>query len=271
MMTVISPLAIVLGGPTASRTVSPIRQAGRLLISTVCEPSITTPGPCGGIGKGVAQEWMSAPPAELEIILPIDAAEAAFTDSSAAFAAGAPGVPAAARVAASATLMAVSEICLAACNAPPTAPPTPLQAGSDPISTFRLPGPGPKTGGSGCTTLSVTLAAGPVGITCPLSSSVNCALIKLDQRSLHIHQSVGSDVYICGCINLYAGLGIHFNSDGAHLQLAGLGGDRDIRDRLDRDGVVFRADNDLVVVGLVDDLDRLGAALVVESNDVSAA
>ena len=37
--------AILLGGPTASRTVSPMRQAGRLSMRTVVLPSMTTPGP----------------------------------------------------------------------------------------------------------------------------------------------------------------------------------------------------------------------------------
>jgi len=47
------PIAILFGGPIASRIVSPTRQAGRLLIITVVLPSITTPGPCGGIGSGI--------------------------------------------------------------------------------------------------------------------------------------------------------------------------------------------------------------------------
>ena len=55
IMTVISPLAILFGGPMASRIVSPMRHAGRLFIITVAEPSITTPGPCGGTGEGVTQ------------------------------------------------------------------------------------------------------------------------------------------------------------------------------------------------------------------------
>jgi hypothetical protein len=83
--------------------VLPTKQAGRLLMSTVAHPSITTPGPCGGIGNGVTQAWISAPPAKEVIIEPIDAAAAALVASSAALAAGAAGVPAAARVAASAT------------------------------------------------------------------------------------------------------------------------------------------------------------------------
>ena len=90
MITVGQPIAILFGGPTASRIVSPMRHAGRLFITTVVEPSMTTPGPCGGIGNGVTQVWISAPPAEELIIEPIDAAAAAFVVSSAAFAAGAP-------------------------------------------------------------------------------------------------------------------------------------------------------------------------------------
>jgi hypothetical protein len=84
------------------------------LIMTVAHPSMTTPGPCGGRGNGVAQAWMSAPIAEEVIIEPIDAAAVAFAVSSAALAAGAPGVPAAAKVAACATWMVVSETCFAA-------------------------------------------------------------------------------------------------------------------------------------------------------------
>ena len=41
---------------------------------TVEHPSITTPGPCGGRGKGVTQAWMSAPAADEVIVEPIDAA-----------------------------------------------------------------------------------------------------------------------------------------------------------------------------------------------------
>src|SRR4029453_19674861 len=51
--TVGQPIAILLGGPTASRMVLPTKQAGRLLIDKVAHPSITPPGPCGGIGNGV--------------------------------------------------------------------------------------------------------------------------------------------------------------------------------------------------------------------------
>ena len=35
----------------ASSRVSPWRLGGRLLIMTVADPSITTPGPCGGTGE----------------------------------------------------------------------------------------------------------------------------------------------------------------------------------------------------------------------------
>src|SRR6476660_5640529 len=89
--------------------VSPNRHAGRLSMRTVCEPSITTPGPWGGIGNGVTHACLSAIPATEAIIEAIDVAAVAFVVSSAAFAAGAPGVPAAASVAASATLIVVSE------------------------------------------------------------------------------------------------------------------------------------------------------------------
>src|ERR1700720_2881138 len=117
MSTVGQPMAMLFGGPIASRTVSPWRHAGRLLMTTVFEPLITTPGPCGGIGKGVAHMWISAPPAAAEICAPIAAPAAVFAASSAALAAGKPGVPAAATVAACATLMVLSDMALEACNA----------------------------------------------------------------------------------------------------------------------------------------------------------
>ena len=50
--TVTQPATILFGGPIASSKVSPIRAGGRLLTMTVAEPSITTPGPCGGTGDG---------------------------------------------------------------------------------------------------------------------------------------------------------------------------------------------------------------------------
>src|SRR5215813_1821967 len=107
--TVNSPNATLLGGPTASTMVSPCRHAGSPLMSTVCEPSTITPGPCGGTGNGVAQTWISAPPAPPVIMLPIEAAAVALAVCSAASAAGAPGVPAAAAVAASAAWIVASD------------------------------------------------------------------------------------------------------------------------------------------------------------------
>jgi hypothetical protein len=50
-----APTRTLSGGPTASMMVSPCRQAGSPLTSTVGEPSMMTPGPCGGSGKGVVQ------------------------------------------------------------------------------------------------------------------------------------------------------------------------------------------------------------------------
>ncbi|MEZ5393293.1 MAG: hypothetical protein R2724_10570 [Bryobacterales bacterium] len=147
MITVNSPLTILFGGPIASKTVSPKRHAGKLLIMTVGLPSMTTPGPCGGTGKGVVHRWMSAMPAIEVIIEPMAAAAAALVASSAAFAAGAPGVPAAASVADSATLIVVSLICFAACSAAAAAAGTPRHAGKNPIRTVGLPGPGCNTGG----------------------------------------------------------------------------------------------------------------------------
>src|SRR4028119_1043960 len=55
IMTVGQPIEIVFGGPMASRIVSPCRAAGIKAIVTVAEGVITTPGPCGGTGDGVAQ------------------------------------------------------------------------------------------------------------------------------------------------------------------------------------------------------------------------
>ena len=108
------PMAILFGGPTASTIVSPTRQAGSLLMNTEVDPSTTTPGPCGGIGSGVAQTWMSAIPAAPLIIDPMEVAAVAFAVSSAALAAGAPGVPAAASVAASAAWSTLSDAAFAA-------------------------------------------------------------------------------------------------------------------------------------------------------------
>jgi hypothetical protein len=45
MITVVQPMAMLLGGPAASTIVFPCRAAGRLSIMTVAEPLITTPGP----------------------------------------------------------------------------------------------------------------------------------------------------------------------------------------------------------------------------------
>ncbi len=88
----------------ASVIVSPIRAAGILAIMTVVEGVVTTPGPCGGTGEGVAQTWISVP--ELEIILDIEAKRVPLSVCSAAKAIGAAG-PTAALVAVSATVIAV--------------------------------------------------------------------------------------------------------------------------------------------------------------------
>ena len=105
---------------------------------------------------------MSEPPAADEIVDPIVAAAVAFTVSSAALAAGAPGVPAAAKVAASAVAIAASDIAFAACSAAATAGFTPRHAGKNPIITVMAVGPPVKTGGNGCATESVILAAGGI-------------------------------------------------------------------------------------------------------------
>src|ERR1035437_8168528 len=69
MMTVMHPMTILLGGPIASMIVSPMRQAGQFSIITVADPSMTTPGPCGGRGHGNAQVCMLAPPAAAATIV----------------------------------------------------------------------------------------------------------------------------------------------------------------------------------------------------------
>jgi len=61
-----------------------------------------------GSGKGLAQLWISAPPALLTIVLLMVASAVAFVVSSGILAAGNPGVAAAALVAASAALISVS-------------------------------------------------------------------------------------------------------------------------------------------------------------------
>ncbi len=85
----------------ASVIVSPIRAAGILAIITVFEGVVTTPGPCGGTGDGVAQTCISVP--EPEIILDIEAKRDAFNACSVASKPGAAGVAPAALVAVSAT------------------------------------------------------------------------------------------------------------------------------------------------------------------------
>jgi hypothetical protein len=116
---------------------------------------------------------MSAPIDAPLIALDMAESAAAFAASAAAFAAGAAGVPAAAVAAASATCIAVSATCLAACRAATAASGMPRQAGKKPIITFVLPGPTVNTGGKGCTTLSVVLAAGPCGIN-SISGNLHC-------------------------------------------------------------------------------------------------
>ena len=66
-------------------------------MKTVRLPLITTPGPCGGSGKGVEQLWISAPTALLTIVVLMLAAAVAFVVCSAALAAGNAGVAEAAR------------------------------------------------------------------------------------------------------------------------------------------------------------------------------
>lgn len=84
IITVMQPIVIELGGPIASKIVSPTRQAPRLFIITVLEGVITTPGPWGGTGDGVVHMWMSAPPAAAVMAPPIAAADDVFRVCSAA-------------------------------------------------------------------------------------------------------------------------------------------------------------------------------------------
>ena len=58
-MTVGHPIAIGSAPPQASKTWSPWRAADRFPITTVVLPFVTKPGPCGGIGTGSGQMWMS--------------------------------------------------------------------------------------------------------------------------------------------------------------------------------------------------------------------
>jgi len=114
-----------------------------------------------GSGKGVAQLWISAPPALLTIVLLMLAAAVAFVVSWAILAAGHPGVAAeAALVAASAALIPVSLSAFADSIAPAEAKGIPRQAGKLPINRLGLPGPPVNTGGRGWATASVILADG---------------------------------------------------------------------------------------------------------------
>ena len=112
-----------------------------------------------GSGKGVAQLWISAPPALLTIVLLMLAAAVAFVVSSAILGAGNAGVAVAARVAASAALIPVSLTAFADSIAPAEAKGIPRQAGKLPINTLGLPGPPVNTGGRGWATAFVILAA----------------------------------------------------------------------------------------------------------------
>ena len=153
---------------------------------------MTAPGPCGGTGNGTGQMCLSAPvaAAAAETAEPIAAAAADFVASSAALAAGAPGVPWAAADAASADLIAASEAFLAACNPDATAAGRPRHAGSPPMRTVGLPGPGDK--GAPCAVGSDKRAAGPVG-------KISNLVEKLDHE-----QSVG-DIRLSGLDLLYEG------------------------------------------------------------------
>jgi len=180
MITVGSPLTILSGPPRISITVSPMRQAGRLLIITVFEPSITKPGPCGtGIGGvGMGHMCMLAP---VEAIAPAIAfaavVRAIFPAVSAAIAAGAAGVPDAAFVADSKVFIATSAAAFAACNAAPAPVGSASHAGRNPIRTLGLGGPGAN--GIPWAVTSDNRAAGPWGI-------VSIVQARIAERNRHL-------------------------------------------------------------------------------------
>src|SRR5688572_1979084 len=95
----------------------------------------------------------------LLINVPIAAAAAPFTVCSAARAKPAPGVPAAAFVAISAALTAVSAMAFAAWRALATEAGTPRHAGLPPMNTVGLPGEPHSAQGKGCVGWSPILAA----------------------------------------------------------------------------------------------------------------
>ena len=164
MIVVMQPMTIKSGGPMASRIVSPSRHAGILLIITVAEPVITTPGPCIGMSGNVLQLWISVPPAAaVEIAELIEARSAAFVASAAARAAGPPGVGAAATAAASAAVADARAVDCADWSPAAAASGSPRHAGRLPISTVGLPGDPARIPGMGCATASVTREPGPVG------------------------------------------------------------------------------------------------------------
>ena len=173
------PIEILLGGPSASTTVSPCRHAGSPLISTVGRPSTTTPAPCGGAGIWLVHSTVSAPPAAPAIVDAMLVAALALVASSAVLAA-AFDVPVAARVTASAVLMAASDTAFAAWIAAAAAAGTPRHANLPPMITFKLPGPGVNTGGPGWLTGSPTLAAGrPTRKLYPSRSTPSAAASRL--------------------------------------------------------------------------------------------
>src|SRR5262245_28020828 len=139
---------------------SPILHAPQLLMRTVWLGVITTPCTCGS-GKSGQMLMLNVPP-------PVIAAQTfvaicACASSMSAVAAAAAGVPAAAVAVAVFSATFLASLATVAASAAAAAAVIPSQAGSPPIRTFGLGGPG--TSGLPCTVGSVMRAAGPVGIT----------------------------------------------------------------------------------------------------------
>ncbi len=111
MITVGHPRATGSGPAQASKILSPMRAAGRLLIITVPLPLVTNPGPWGGMGQGIGQMCMSLIGAMLDTVADAAIAAVALMPSVYAWlaAGSAPGTAdAVVHVAVRATLVALS-------------------------------------------------------------------------------------------------------------------------------------------------------------------
>ena len=197
MITVVHPTVIEFGGPSASINWSPCRAAGRPPIFTVAEPCGTMPGPCGGRGSGTGQACRSGgppgpPPDAIADIIAADiaAAAAALVASSAALAAGRPGVPAAASVASSAVFIAASHVVFCALtDAIAAGFPMALHAGWFAINTVGQPVP--RSGGP-WPVGSPTLAAGGMVQSCRSDSARTRSFRASCGLAVWLGQAVGS-------------------------------------------------------------------------------